>query len=45
MDTTEIEKVCPFCEEVFSVSDIKVHIGVNHLGIPLEKIETRVYLF
>ena len=39
MDTTEIEKVCPFCEEVFSVSVIKVHIGVNHLGIPLEKIE------
>ena len=39
MNTTQIEKVCPFCEEVFSAKEIKIHIGVNHLDIPLEKIE------
>ena len=40
MDTGKIEKVCPFCEEVFSVNEIKSHIGVNHLGIPLSETES-----
>ena len=29
----EVEKVCPFCEEVFSSKEIKAHIGISHLGI------------
>ena len=40
MDTLEIEKVCPFCEEIFSANEIKSHIGVNHLGIPLSETES-----
>ena len=33
MDTREIEKICPFCDEVFSFNEIKSHIGIIHLGI------------
>ena len=40
MDTGAIEKVCPFCEEIFSAKEIKSHIGVNHLGIPLSETES-----
>ena len=38
MDSREIEKICPFCDEVFSAHEIKSHIGVNHLGIPQSEI-------
>ena len=31
--TTMIEKICPFCEEVFSEDLIKDHIGIEHLGL------------
>ena len=31
--TTMIEKICPFCEEVFSKDLIKDHIGIEHLGL------------
>ena len=27
------EKVCPFCEIVFTVAEMKDHIGEEHLGI------------
>ena len=28
-----IEKICPFCEEVFGEDLIKDHIGIEHLGL------------
>ena len=28
-----IEKIFPFCEEVFEEELIKDHIGINHLGL------------
>ena len=31
--TTMIEKICPFCEEVFNEELIKDHIGIEHLGL------------
>ena len=28
-----IEKICPFCEGIFGISEIKDHIGIEHLGM------------
>ena len=28
-----IEKICPFCKEIFDEDLIKDHIGINHLGL------------
>ena len=33
IQATMIEKICPFCEEVFDEDLIKDHIGINHLGL------------
>ena len=30
------EKICPFCEGIFGISEIKDHIGIEHLGIESE---------
>ena len=27
------EKICPFCKGIFSFSEIKAHIGIEHLGL------------
>ena len=27
------EKICPFCEGIFGISEIKDHIGIEHLGL------------
>ena len=27
------EKICPFCEAIFGISEIKDHIGIEHLGL------------
>ena len=34
-----MEKICPFCEESFDANEIKTHIGIQHLGIPLKEIK------
>ena len=33
MKLEEVEKICPFCGEVFSQSIIHEHISSNHLGL------------
>ena len=35
----DVEKVCPFCDQVFSSKEIKAHIGISHLGI--ESVEQK----
>ena len=30
------EKICPFCKGIFSFSEIKAHIGIEHLGLQSE---------
>ena len=45
METKESEKLCPFCEEFFPSDKIKSHIGLNHLGIILNKDESKNEVF
>ena len=33
MKSEELEKICPFCGEIFSQSIIHEHISINHLGL------------
>ena len=40
MKTSEVEKVCPFCEISFPESAIKKHMGIVHLGLNAEDCET-----
>ena len=33
MKSEELDKICPFCGDIFSQSIIHEHISINHLGL------------
>ena len=39
MKTSEVEKVCPFCDRSFPETAIKKHMGIVHLGLNAEDCE------
>ena len=41
MKTSEVEKVCPFCDISFPESAIRKHMGIVHLGLNAEDCEDK----
>ena len=44
MDSRDIEKICPFCDEVFSANEIKSHIAISHFDILQSEIAPEKHL-